>query len=213
MLQARTTVKRSITEIIKEKVDTPVLLTIVKQFDNVDGLGSLLGKTPTRADMVDIAKNAARDLEALRRVYDAAGGDPAKVKRWLCTDARHRIATIDRHTRRSGDAWGGATGAGPTLLPAGTTKEHIEAVAVPREGSSWPAAGGYAGNRTYGNDHGPPDMLLPTLTETGAAITYKEYDIKQYQPGVNRGSQRFVKGSDGRYYYTADHYQTFTKFA
>jgi hypothetical protein len=98
-------------------------------------------------------------------------------------------------------------------LPAGTTKEQIEAVAVPMQGGSRPAAGGYAGNRPFGTNTRPPDMLLPQHKPDGAAITYMEYDTKQYQPGVNRGAERFVKGSDGRYYFTSDHYQTFRKFA
>ncbi len=41
-------------------------------------------------------------------------------------------------------------------------------------------------------------------------ITYKEYDVNPYQKGVNRGAERLVRGSDGRSYYTNDHYETFT---
>lgn len=135
------------------------------------------------------------------------------MKFLLCGDGGQKINFLDDWFRRGGKAWQGATCTAPVFEPTGTTKEHIESVAVPKEGSSSPASGGYAGNRVFGTNTKPPDMLLPQYTTTGTAIRYKEYDTKRYYPGVNRGAERFVKGSDGRYYYTNDHYQTFRKFA
>jgi hypothetical protein len=185
----------------------------VKKFRSLDNFGAILSKTPNRDQLAEIADKSNADLPALRRIYVAAGDNPVKVKFWLCGDGGQKIGFLDSWFQSGGRAWDGETCAPPTLLPAGTTKEQIEAVAVPKEGASGPAAGGYAGNRTYGSNTRPPDMLLPQYAANGSAITYKEYDTKRYTPGVNRGAARFVKGSDGRYYYTSDHYQTFRKFA
>jgi len=44
---------------------------------------------------------------------------------------------------------------------------------------------------------------------SGNPITYKEYDVNPSQKGVDRGTQRLVIGSDGKAYYTIDHYKTF----
>ncbi len=108
--------------------------------------------------------------------------------------------------------WSGQTSPEPTYgPPAGpaVTFDHITNHAVPMVGASRPAPGGYAGNRTFGNGGVAPDMALPSRTATGGVVTYTEYDIRPYQPGVDRGPLRVVVGSDGRKYYTADHYRSF----
>ena len=63
---------------------------------------------------------------------------------------------------------------------------------------------GYQGGRTYKNfPKNPGDQKLPE------GNTYKEYDVNPKQPGVNRGTERIVIGSDGSVWYTNDHYHTF----
>jgi guanyl-specific ribonuclease Sa len=59
----------------------------------------------------------------------------------------------------------------------------------------------YVGDRPYGNRSGD----LPS------GVTYKEYDTHPYT-GKNRGTDRIVIGSDGKKYYTDDHYTNFTEF-
>ncbi|MBW4501603.1 MAG: hypothetical protein KME57_19080 [Scytonema hyalinum WJT4-NPBG1] len=59
----------------------------------------------------------------------------------------------------------------------------------------------YVGNRPYGNRSGD----LP------AGVTYTEYDVNPYT-GKNRGTDRIVIGSDGKKYYTNNHYTDFTEF-
>ena len=61
------------------------------------------------------------------------------------------------------------------------------------------------------NDGRGGGQVLPTTTPNGTPITYREYDVHPYTPGVNRGPERLVVGSDGRAYYTGDHYGTFTE--
>ncbi len=51
---------------------------------------------------------------------------------------------------------------------------------------------------------------LPKTDPDGNPIDYREWDINPRQPGVNRGAERLVTGSDGSRYVTVDHYGTFT---
>lgn len=62
----------------------------------------------------------------------------------------------------------------------------------------------YIGGDPYGNRSGD-------LPATGAP--YKEYDANPYTPGVNRGTERVVIGSDGKKYFTNNHYADFTEFS
>src|SRR4051812_21861955 len=66
----------------------------------------------------------------------------------------------------------------------------------------------YIGGDQYWNN----ESLLPTIDTAGSPITYREYDRFPYTPGVGRGSDRIVIGSDGSRYFTSDHYETFVKF-
>lgn len=211
-LFAKVTTKQEIKSIIDAEPNADVLAPIVGKFDALDGLAHILTHTPDRTQLGAIADKARNKLPMLRRVYRGAGDDPQKVRFWLC-QAAYDLGRLDEVLTHNGRVWSNETGGAPNFAPPGTTAQQIEAVAVPMAGASRPAPGGYAGNRPYGNQGGPPDMLLPTHTQSGAAISYLEYDIRPYQPGVNRGPQRFVKGSDGRYYRTDDHYASFTRFA
>lgn len=64
---------------------------------------------------------------------------------------------------------------------------------------------GYVGGRHFGNY----EHILPERDAAGNTINYKEWDIHPKEEGKNRGAQRLVTGSDGRAWYTADHYSTF----
>jgi hypothetical protein len=48
-------------------------------------------------------------------------------------------------------------------------------------------------------------------TRDGKPITYREWDVDPKVPGVPRNADRIVTGSDGKVYYTNDHYTTFTE--
>ena len=71
---------------------------------------------------------------------------------------------------------------------------------------------GYRGGGDFRNDGRGGGQNLPKLDGDRNPISYKEYDINPYQPGVNRGTELVVTGTDGSAYYTPDHYSTFTKF-
>jgi guanyl-specific ribonuclease Sa len=66
---------------------------------------------------------------------------------------------------------------------------------------------GYEGGRTFGNF----ERLLPATDPQGRRIRYREWDVLPLRPGVNRGAERLVTGSDGSAHYTDDHYRSFKK--
>jgi RHS repeat-associated protein len=70
---------------------------------------------------------------------------------------------------------------------------------------------GYRGGGVFQNDGRGGGEILPRVDNSGNKITYKEYDINPYTRGVNRGVERVVIGSDGRSYFTNDHYRTFSE--
>jgi guanyl-specific ribonuclease Sa len=69
---------------------------------------------------------------------------------------------------------------------------------------------GYRGGRIFANDGRGHGQTLPRRTSTGDAIGYREWDVHPYHRGINRGADRLITGSDGRAWYTANHYRTFT---
>ncbi|MFO0806085.1 MAG: dienelactone hydrolase family protein [Gemmataceae bacterium] len=69
------------------------------------------------------------------------------------------------------------------------------------------AMAGYEGGRTFGNF----EKRLPQNDAQGRRLKYREWDVNPLRPGVNRGPERLVTGSDGSAYYTDDHYDTFKK--
>ncbi|MBP7273723.1 MAG: hypothetical protein KA974_07765 [Saprospiraceae bacterium] len=69
------------------------------------------------------------------------------------------------------------------------------------------APDGYVGGRKFGNF----EKHLPQKGSDGKRINYREWDVNPKREGKNRGAQRLITGDDGSAYYTADHYDTFTK--
>jgi len=67
------------------------------------------------------------------------------------------------------------------------------------------AMSGYVGGRRFGNFEG----LLPKKDASGKRIEYQEWDVNSKIQGKNRGAERLVTGSDGKEYYTNNHYGSF----
>lgn len=86
---------------------------------------------------------------------------------------------------------------GPAPENAVRVLERVESKGAPLPG--------YKGGSMYENSNG----LLPR----GNGVTYREWDVNPNVKGVDRGAERIVTGSDGRAYYTNDHYQSFTQFS
>jgi ribonuclease T1 len=66
---------------------------------------------------------------------------------------------------------------------------------------------GYEGSRRFGNY----ERVLPQSDDSGRRIQYQEWDVRPHLEHVNRGAERIVTGSDGRAWYTNDHYAHFTE--
>lgn len=69
------------------------------------------------------------------------------------------------------------------------------------------AKSGFVGGRTFGNR----EKILPKVDDNGKKIKYQEWDVNRKIQGKNRGAERMVTGSDGRSWYTSDHYKSFTE--
>jgi ribonuclease T1 len=67
------------------------------------------------------------------------------------------------------------------------------------------AMDGYVGGRRFGNF----ENLLPKKDASGRKIHYQEWDVNPKIQGKNRGTERLITGSDGKAYYTNDHYRSF----
>lgn len=67
------------------------------------------------------------------------------------------------------------------------------------------AIDGYVGGRRFGNY----ENLLPKKDKSGKRIDYQEWDVNPKIRGKNRGTERLITGSDGKAYYTNDHYRSF----
>lgn len=66
---------------------------------------------------------------------------------------------------------------------------------------------GFMGGRVYGNYEG----ALPRYDARRKRIEYREWDVRPRAQGRNRTPERLVTGSDGRAWYTADHFKTFAE--
>jgi len=64
---------------------------------------------------------------------------------------------------------------------------------------------GYVGGRVFGNYEGQ----LPRYNPRRRRIEYREWDVRPRAERRNRGAERLITGSDGRAWYTPDHYRTF----
>ncbi len=69
------------------------------------------------------------------------------------------------------------------------------------------APAGTEGGRRFGNY----ERRLPERDAQGRSIRYQEWDLWPRVRGRNRGPERLVTGSDGRAWYTGDHYRSFTE--
>lgn len=64
---------------------------------------------------------------------------------------------------------------------------------------------GYVGGRVFSNR----EKIVPQNDDKGNPIEYQEWDVNPKVEGQNRGAERILTGSDGRAWYTDDHYKSF----
>ena len=73
------------------------------------------------------------------------------------------------------------------------------------------APDGYEGGRTFRNLGRDGEQSLRNFDDNSNTVRYQEWDVNPQVEGKNRGAERLVTGSDGRAYYTSDHYRTFIR--
>ncbi|CCG98471.1 guanine-specific ribonuclease N1 and T1 [Fibrella aestuarina BUZ 2] len=108
------------------------------------------------------------------------------------------------HRKRSSDSY-----------QANTAQSQAKAGQIPRKvydvlayvNANGRAMAGYVGGRRFGNF----ENHLPRSDTDGKPIRYQEWDVNPKMSGRNRGTERLVTGSDGRAWYTNDHYNTFVE--
>ena len=109
-----------------------------------------------------------------------------------------------------GYAGGGVAPVSPVVMSGVVPSKANEVIDyVSNNGGNPPP--GFVGGRSFENDGRNGGQVLPQTDANGNQIAYQEYDVNPKQPGVNRGAERVVIGSDGSAYYTNDHYSTFTR--
>jgi dienelactone hydrolase len=93
----------------------------------------------------------------------------------------------------------------PSALPPGVLAKVAKV--LQHADDTGRALEGYEGGRTFLN----LERRLPQQDAQRRRIKYREWDVNPLRPGVNRGAERLVTGSDGSAYYTDDHYRSFKK--
>jgi guanyl-specific ribonuclease Sa len=146
------------------------------------GVGQSAGRVITREDAPPPKQPAAED-----RTHLPVGDEP--------------LPNVHDNQRQTVDT---------TPLPPNVPPKAVAVVEqVANNGGAAPP--GHVGGRAFMNDGRGGGQTLPTTDAAGTQITYREYDVNPRQPGVSRGAERVVIGSDGSAYYTNNHYTTFTR--
>ncbi len=102
-------------------------------------------------------------------------------------------------------------GGGPTVVAHPVAIPHKVLEVLSRIDAAGAAPSGFKGGGRFLNDGRGSAQALPRTDGAGSAITYREWDVNPYKPGVDRGVERLVTGSDGSAWYTNDHYNSFIR--
>lgn len=93
----------------------------------------------------------------------------------------------------------------PPRLPDGVSDKVASVLRHVDRHDTAPA--GHEGGRTFENR----ERRLPARDDAGRPVQYREWDVNPHRPGVNRGAERLITGTDGSAWYTDDHYRTFKR--
>ncbi len=106
----------------------------------------------------------------------------------------------------------GAAAMGLAMIPLNKLKKLKKLKKWLKKNNGKKIPGTKKGGGKFANDGRGSGQTLPKTDANGKPITYKEYDVNPAPTGgKNRGVERMVTGSDGKTYYTSDHYKTFTE--
>ncbi|TAE34015.1 MAG: ribonuclease [Cytophagales bacterium] len=150
----------------------------------------VIGCRTETSERFDERKQSVRQGENTRK---QKRGNEQYNKSFHKSHAKNRKAPSDAPNRDFGSS--SATGRVP--------KKAFDVLAHVRQYDRAPE--GYVGGRRFGNF----EQHLPRQDTEGRRIEYREWDVNPRERGRNRGTERLVTGSDGRAWYTDDHYNSF----
>ena len=153
--------------------------------------------------------NRAWNSEFWRQVWEGVvtsdGSASDEITGLLVTD---NLKDVTEVAVQLSDGKYGAAAIGLAMIPVNKLKKLKKLKKWLKKNDGKKIPGTKKGNVTFGNRQGK----LPKTDADGNPITNKEYDITPAPAaGRNRGAERIVRGSDGKTYYTDDHYKTFTE--
>ena len=102
-------------------------------------------------------------------------------------------------------------GGSPPVVPHSPTIPQKVLDVLFRVDGAGAAPSGFKGGAQFLNDGRGGAQALPRADSAGTSIAYREWDVNPFQPGVDRGAERLVTGSDGSAWYTNDHYNSFIR--
>jgi RHS repeat-associated protein len=140
---------------------------------------------------------------ALKAGREAAERVAREAAERAAREAAEQAARAAREAAEKAAKVGGKCAAPKELIPQHVT-DVLKAI---RHNNA--ASKGYKGGGSFANDGRGGGQLLPKLDSAGKPITYREFDVNPFHKGVTRGTDRIVTGSDGKAYFTNDHYSTF----
>jgi hypothetical protein len=204
--------------------DPTVLLDLLTNTDSPINLPLLLKPAQAvGANLLDVLKECRPEgksvgehslaWDLLAMVADS-GQD---IDYFLTGDGGHLLFHLRSAAKYEAKLWGGQTilaaelRCGPPNGPL-VTFEQIQAIADLAGGGVGLGGHRYMGGSAYGNISAKDCVLLPEWDHGNTSrIHYTEYDIRPFTQLHLRGAERVVVGTDGRKYYTDDHYKTFKR--
>ena len=153
------------------------------------------------ADALDDAKDLGKTVDAVSDAGKAA--DNAAD----ASDASKDLGKVADKVNDATKAVGNIPIKNISELPKNVQDSYKKYENVNWKGNRVDATDGTKAGRTWSNR----DAQLPNTDVNGNKITYKEYDVNNKIPNVDRDKCRFIRGSDGSVYYTDNHYITFIK--
>lgn len=138
-------------------------------------------------------------------VMSSDGSASDEITQFLVTDDINTVAEVTMG--------GGGMGAVALAIGAGKLKKLKKLARWVKGNRGKKIPGTKQGGGNWANDGRGGGQVLPRKDSKGNPINYKEYDVNPAPRwGNKRGKERMVVGSDGRTYYTRDHYKTFKEF-
>ena len=179
-------------------------------FGGAQGSGGMIVRVPGIGSGLSVRPSGGGGGVASSGNWIRVGQAPTSMVRFL-QSSRGGVAAGAQSARGSVAAGAqSAAGASSAIAKPVIPNSAINVVKY-ANANNGAAQSGYKGNRPFANDGRGGSEVLPKTDVNGNAITYKEYDVNPYKQGANRGAERVVVGSDGKSYYTENHYQTFIK--